>query len=105
MNTETLNHAERVLVWTFGSLRQMRIWGLVGGGDAHPLTPKGVSLWDQLDMDWKPSDSDLKSCIESHVCRNGSKDLRAKMLFILRDFRDNRETMNEFVEHQQRKDF
>jgi hypothetical protein len=94
--TNDLTDEQKTFIWAQGALRQMKIWGLIGGPDW--LTPKGIGLWDQLDAEWKPTDVAL-----AHFSRWATKgDDEQAMFKMLQDFRDNRERMQSWCEEKPR---
>lgn len=89
MDIEQLDTPKKALIWTIGALRQLTIWGLMAGRDM--ITPKGLAAWDQLDSCDRPSDFWL--AVSAHGL--GIEDDRVFKL--LREFRDNRDHMADWV--------
>ena len=87
-----MNDAHRLILWSYGAMRQMRIWGLVSGPDC--LTTKGLAASDQLIEGWKPDNDELKAAAAALV----KTEKEENALFeLLKGFRDNREAMEKFV--------
>ena len=92
MDEDYPDEATKATLWVFGAIHQMKLMGLIGG--ESPITPKGLSKWDQLDMEFKPSDAQIKSLAKYLI----EPEVRESMLILLFDFRDNREGMQKFVD-------
>lgn len=86
--TESLSEAEKTILWILGALRQMQIWGLIGG-TFEPVTPRGLAVWDQIDKTDAPSGEQIAEAL--HALFGKASDAKENLL--LCEFRDNREQM------------
>lgn len=89
-NVNELPETIKTILWFFGAMNELKDRGLVKIKSNTEITDKGISLFDQLDKAWKPSDEMLAS-----YCRY--KKLDKDLVVLLLAFRDDRELLDDIV--------
>lgn len=94
---EDADPIHRTQLWCIGALEQMQRWGLIKNFPLK-LTPVGTAIWDQLEAQWAPDDSQ----IENFITFNFEEARAETTSVLLRGFRDYRKTMEDFEKDKSR---
>lgn len=89
MDPAELTKDQRIILWVFGAIEQLKTWGLVDAD--FRTTTRGLGVWDQIDAETRPSDEDLCGVVQ-HVI-GGSAEDQWGLVRLLVQFRDNRDAM------------
>lgn len=84
------NRCDASLMWTIGAMGELERLGLI----RCPLetTPKGTSLWDQLDASgFRPTDAEIEPCLLAIGPLD--KEMLDMITVLLKEFRDHRQDM------------
>ncbi len=95
MDTEFLSDNQKKALWTLGTLRQLRIWGLITSGFPE-ITDRGLTVWDQIDKDIKMSNEDIIGVLSMLCSRTFYVD-SVEVVLIL-NFRDDRKRMLKIIQ-------
>lgn len=98
MKISDLDNETRIDLWCVGALNGLVEIGMMPIGTCDKLNSQGIGLFDQIDAEFKPSDTDIRNFLENanitshNISGSGTIDI---VYTVLLDFRDRREEMKE----------
>lgn len=100
---DQLDEDKKVALWVFGALQWLRDKGFLCAVGNGPLTPLGLSMWDQLDVQYKPSNDQILEFL-TWLARtlDVERTWRFTMLKLVCKVRDDRQSLEDLVNNSQK---
>lgn len=99
MDVDTNSRDFKVALWVVGALEALKGLKLISGGGVFSITPKGVSEFDQVDAEFKPTNAEIVETLPGIVLASGNDgdmppvENLQMMIGLAIEYRDNRDTL------------